>query len=509
MCKPYTERIFSNSFETVQREDRLANSIKSKTLHALLWSFIESAGLQGIQYIVGIVLARLLLPEQYGLLGMLTIFIAMAQTFLKSGFGNALIQKKNADHVDLCSVFYFNIIIGLVAAIVLCLGAPLIAAFYRQPILTPLMRVLSLIIVIESFGVIQHTLILKKIDFKTLAKRSFLAIIPSGIIGVTLAATGFGVWSLVAQQLSNSFFMTVILWWLNKWRPTAVFSLKSLREMFRFGSRILLSGLLDTIFRNLYFLMIGKLFSAAQLGFYTRARQLAEGPAQQLTFMVGRVTFPVFSIIQDDRVQLKKALQKAMTMLILVNFPLMIGGMVLASPLILALLTEKWSPCIPYFRLLCLLGLFFPLPWINMNVLYAIGRSDLALRVNLVQKVLIILNIIITWRWGIQAIICGQILVSIISYAFNVYYNGALVGYLIREQFLDLCRYLAASILMGGIVFALGWIPYYNLWILLVVQIVAGSIIYVIICRFFQFPAFMEFWQMGLNRIRSQELTKA
>ena len=223
----------------------MADSLRSKTIHALSWSFVESIGLQGVRFIIGIVLARLLFPEQFGLIGMLTIFMAVAQTFLDSGFGAALIQKREATQTDICSIFYFNIVVGLVAAGLLCLVAPWIAAFYNQPILTPLTRAMSLIIVINSFGLIQSTILTKEIDFKTQTKVSLIASVLSGIIGVTLAAAGFGVWSLVVQQISSAFFRTVFLWLLNSWRPALIFSLKSLREMFGFGSRLLASGLLE------------------------------------------------------------------------------------------------------------------------------------------------------------------------------------------------------------------------------------------------------------------------
>lgn len=484
------------------------DSLRSKTVNALLWSFLESFGLRVIEVVVGIILARLLLPEQFGLIGMVSIFLAVGQSFVKSGFGNALIQKQDANHVDICSVFYFNIVIALVAAIILCSVAPLVADFYKQPILVPLMRVMTLIIVIDSFGVIQNTLLAKRVDFKTLAKRSFLAAIPSGAIGVSLAYAGFGVWSLVFQQLCSSFCMTGFLWWLNKWRPSFDFSLKSLQAMFGFGSRVLLSGLLATIFYHLYSLVIGKLFSAAQLGFYTRARSLAELPSHHLTFMVGRVTFPVFSLMQKDRIRLKNALQKALITLMLVNFPLMIGAFVLARPLVLALLTEKWMPCIPYFRLLCVLGLIFPLNWVNMNALYAIGRSDLCLRVQIAQKTLTVIGLIFTWRWGIQAIIWGQIAVSIISYGINTYYNGAHIEYSIKDQWRDLCWCLTASLLMGVVVSIAGLVPFHSPWFQLLLGITVGVVTYIAICFYIRLPAFLELWQMGWNWFRRKELIR-
>jgi len=478
----------------------VADSLKSKTIHALCWSFLESAGLQGVRFVLGIVLARLLFPEQFGLIGMLWIFMAVAQTFLDSGFGAALIQKREVTPTDTCSIFYFNIVVGLAAAGLLCLIAPWIAAFYNQPILAPLMRALSLTIVINSFGLIQSTILDKQINLKTQTKISLIASILSGVIGVTLAAEGFGVWSLVVQEISKTFFRTFSLWLLNSWRPALIFSVKSLREMFGFGSRLLASGLLNQIFENIYLLVIGKLFSAADLGFFTRAKTFGELPSQTLSGMVGRVTFPVFSTIQDDPARLKRGLKKALTFLVLVNFPMMIGLAVIARPLVLVMLTEKWAACIPYLQLLCALGVLFPLHVINLNVLTALGRSDLFLRLEIIKKVLVVINIAVTWRWGISAMIYGMIALSVICYYLNSYYTGVLIGYSIREQLRDLSSYLIMAVLMGVAVYAAGLLPFPNHWSMLLVQIAVGVVIYVSLCRLFRPMAFMEVWQAGWNK---------
>jgi len=481
-------------------------SLKYKTLHALSWSFLESVGLQGVRFVTGIVLARLLFPEQFGLIWMLTIFMAVAQSFLDSGFGAALIQKREASPTDTCSIFYFNIVIGLAAAGLLCLVAPWIAAFYKQPTLTPLTRALSLTIVINSFGLIQNTILIKQINFKIQTKVSLIASGLSGIIAVTLAAKGFGVWSLVVQQISSTFFRTVFLWLLNAWRPALIFSLKSLREMFSFGSRMLASGLLDKIFNNIYLLVIGKLFSATDLGFFTRAWTMQQLPSETLSNMVERVTFPVFSTIQDDSARLKRGLKKALTMLVLVNFPMMIGLAVIARPLVLVLLTEKWAESIPYLQLFCLMGLLYPLHVINLNLLQALGRSDLFLRLEIIKKVLIVINIAVTWRWGISAIIYGMVAMSIISYYLNSYYSSVLIGYAIGEQLRDLFSYLIMAVLMGMAVYAAGLLPFPNQWSMLLVQIIIGIVIYVCLCWLFRLTAFMEIWKTSWNKIEKSVL---
>jgi O-antigen/teichoic acid export membrane protein len=477
------------------------DSLKNRTIRGLWWSFLETIGLQGVRFIIGIVLARLLFPEQFGLIGMLTIFMAVAQSFLDSGFGAALIQKRDATPTDVSSIFYFNIAVGILAAVLLCLAAPWIAAFYSQPILTPLTRALSLTIVINSFGLVQTTILTKQINFKTLTKVSLIASGLSGIIGIAMAIRGFGVWSLAAQQISGSFFQVVIVWFLNDWRPKPVFSIKSLREMFGFGSRMMASGLLNQIFSNIYLLVVGKLYSATDLGFFTRAMSLQQLPSHTLSGMVGKVTFPVFSSIQDDPVRLKRGLKKALTTLVLVNFPVMIGLAVISRPLVLVLLTEKWVASVPYLQLLSLAGATYSLHLINLNLLQALGRSDLFLRLEILKKLLTVVNILVTWRWGISAMIYGMIVLSVFAYYLNSYYTGVLIGYPIREQVRDLYPYLAISVCMGALVHGIGLVPFPNNWCLLITQIISGGILYASLCRLFRLPAFMEIWHVGWNKL--------
>jgi O-antigen/teichoic acid export membrane protein len=478
----------------------VADSLKSKTIDALSWSFVQSVVARSIQFVIGIVLARLLLPEQFGLIGMMMIFMAVAQSVMDSGFGAALIQKQQVTSTDLSSVFYFNIILGLFASVALCLIAPWVAAFYNQPILSQLMRAMSLSIVINSLSLVQTTILDKAVDFKTQTKVSLLANLSSGGIGIVLAAVGFGVWSLVVQQVSSALIRTISLWQFSSWRPSATFSFKSIGNMFGFGSRLMISWFLDQLFSNIYMVVIGKLFSATDLGFFSRAQSLQQLPSQTFAGVVDRVTFPVFATIQGDPVRLKKGLKKALIMLVLVNFPMMIGLSVIARPLIIVLLTEKWTECIPYFQVLCFSGLLFPLHAINLNFLRAIGRSDLFLRLEIIKKVLIVINIAITWRWGISAIIYGIIILSIISYYLNSYYTGLLIGYQLREQLLDLSPYLVFATLMGSILYLLGFIPFPNQWSLLLVQIILGIFIYGFLCRLFQPAVFTEIWRVGKER---------
>jgi O-antigen/teichoic acid export membrane protein len=487
----------------------VADPLKAKTLRALSWTFLEAVGLRGTQFIVGIILARLLSVDEFGLIAMLTFFMAMAQSLLDSGFGAALIQKRDATNVDKCSIFYFNIFVGIMAAGALCLAAPWIALFYGEPWLTPLARGMSLVVVINSFGLIQNTVLTRELNFKVMTKINLAASVVSGGVGILLAAMGFSVWSLVIQQVSDAFLKTLLLWLVNSWRPALTFSFSSLREMFGFGSRVLASGLLNTAFANIYLLTIGKLFTKSDLGFFSRAKRLQELPAHTLSWTVGRVTFPVFSSIQDDPARLKRGLRSVLTSLAFLNFPVMVGILVTARALVLSLLTEKWAPSIPYLQLLCLEGLLFPMNWFNMNVLYAIGRSDLCFRLEIVKKALIVISIAITWRWGIEAMICGQVLVSILSYCLNSHYNGVLIDYPVRQQLRDLLPYIVAPALMGLGVYFVGLAPVRNCWLLLLIQVITGVILYVGISSLLRLPQCVEIWRVGRSRWLSFRSNKA
>lgn len=472
-------------------------TLKSKTVKGLLWSSVERVGQQGVQFIVGIILARLLLVEDFGLIAMLTIFIAIAQSFIDSGFGSALIQKKNATFIDECSIFYFNIFVSLLGVLVLWISAPLIADFYDQPHLTILTRVLSLNLIINAFGLVQTNLLIKQIDFKTQLKASIIAAVVSGTIGIVMALKGFGVWSLVAQSLSNNIFRTMLLWVFSLWRPAPIFSFTSLIEMFAFGSRLLASGLLETIFSNIYLVVIGKLFSPVTLGFYSRAQGLQQLPVSNISGIVSRVTFPVFSSLQDDKPRLKRGVRKALTMLVMINFPMMVGIMIVAKPLVILLLTEKWLPCVPYLQLLCVVGMLYPLHVVNLNVLTAQGRSDLFFRLEILKKILVVIIIAVTYRWGIIAMIYGQILTSILAYFFNAYYTGKMVKYTISEQTKDLMPSLVLSVVMGLVVYSLKYTPITNQLTLLSVQVITGIMVYICFCFVFQVASFMEIIQNG------------
>lgn len=468
--------------------------LHARAFRGLAWSTLHQVSVQGVQLVVGIVLARLLLPAEFGLVAMLTIFTSLAQSFIDSGFGAALIQKPKLDQTDTSTVFYFSIVVAVALAGLLAVAAPAIAAFYHQPMLTPLTRVLALNLVVNSFGVVQTNLLTKHLEFRGQTLAAMAAAGVSGSVGVAMALYGFGVWSLVGQSLLSTAVRTILLWFVSDWRPARSFSFRALKGMFSFGSRLAAAGLIFTVIDNLHLLIIGKLFSATQLGLYTRARRLQETPTVGFTAIISRITFPAFSEIQDDDALLRLAVHKAVTTSVFINFPLMIGIAACAKPLVLLLLTEKWLPCVPYLQLLCLVGLSYPLHVINLNLVIAKGRSDLVLRLEVLKDALVLTGIAAGWPFGVTGLICAQIVVSLICFYLNSHYTGKLIGYAFLSQFRAIFPYLGVSVAMGFLVYASTLFPFEGPATLLIAQVVAGVAAYCAGCWLLKLSALTEVW---------------
>lgn len=468
-------------------------SLKKTTITSVIWSAIDLLGSQGIQFAISIVLARILLPEQFGLIAMLTIFFAIAQSLMDSGFGSALIQKKDASYLDECSVFYFNIFLGFISCIAIYLVAPLIADFYNQPSLELLAKFLSLNLIINSFALVQFTLLSKRLDFKSNAKISLVTTLISGCIGIYLALDGWGVWALAIQQVVSNICRTVLLWLVSSWRPAMIFSFTSIKQMFGYGSKMLLAGLLDTVFNNLYLIVIGRLFSPASLGYYTRAESLSSMISMNFTQIISRVMFPVFSSIQGDSKRMKRGVRKSIIISTYIIFPTMIGLASISEPLVLILFTEKWLPSVPYLQLLCLAGMLLPLQAFNLSVIKSSGRSDLYLLLEVLKKIMVVITIAITWRWGVIGIIYGRVVLSVLSYILNSYFTRYLINYPIEDQLKDIIPALLLALIMG---FVLYYMPVAilpaNVLLVLVLKIIIGVIAYILLSYLFKVPLFFE-----------------
>ena len=466
-------------------------SLKEKTVSGLLWSVIDSFANQGITFVVGIILARLLSPKEFGLIGMITIFIAISSSFINSGFGTALIRKQNCTEKDFSTVFYFNLAMGILFFWILFFSAPAISQFFNEPQLKLIIQILGIVLIIDSITIIQRTILTKRIDFKLQTKISIISSTISGIIGLSMAFNGFGVWSLVAKQISQQAANSILLWIWNRWRPLLIFSYDSFRELYSFGYKLLISGLIETIYRNIYYMIIGKYFSAQELGFYTRADQFQSLPSSNLQNIIGRVSYPVLAAIQDDIQRLRESYKKLIRSTMLISFVLMLGMAAVARPMIISLIGEKWEPSVIYLQMLCFVGMFYPLHALNLDMLQVQGRSDLYLRLEIIKKILAVPIIVIGIVWGIKAMILGMMVNTLIAYYLNSYWSGSYIGYSMSAQIKDIYPSLLLAIFTSSIVFSEGFIFNLPPLALLCIQLTTGILLTFGICEAIHFKDYL------------------
>ena len=413
------------------------DNLKSKTTNAGIWSALDKFIEQGIRFIIGLVVARLLFPADYGLIGMIAIFLAIPDVLVNSGFGAALIQKKSANETDFSTVFYFNIIVGLIVYIILFLSAPFIANFFNEPQLILITRVVGLTIIINSFAIIQRTRLTKNLNFKVQTKISFIAILPSGIIGILFAYNGYGVWAIVFQSLSNRILSTLFFWIFSKWRPKLVFNFQSLKSLFVFGSNMLVAGLLNSIFARIYTVVIGKFYDAESLGNYSRAKQFVTMPTSSITTILGNIAFPVFSTLQNDIDRLLIGFRKFVRIAAFINFPIMLGMMVVSEPLVKIILTDKWLQIVPYMQVICIGGLIAPLHTLCLNILKAKGDSNMFMKLDIVKNIFSTIVLFVVYRWGIMAIIYSNVVLAYFYLYLNFYFAGKKMNFTFGKLLLD------------------------------------------------------------------------
>jgi O-antigen/teichoic acid export membrane protein len=462
---------------------------------------LERSGVQGIQFVLSIVLARLLQPEEYGVVALLSIFIAIASVFVQSSFSTALIQKKKADNCDFSSVFFLSLFVAFSLYFLLYVSAPMIAGFYGNEIICPVIRVLAITLFFGAINSVQMASVSRTMQFKRYFLSSMGGIIGSGIISVVLAYKGYGVWSLVAQQLINNMLVTMILWFTVKWRPSLLFSLHKIRELFSFGWKLLVSALLDTIFRNLYGLVIGKLYDADRLGFFNRGQQFPAVIASSLDGSIQSVMLPALSSLQDDLASVKTLMRRSMMTSSYLLLPLMVGLASIAKPMVSVLLTDKWLPCVPFLQLACISYALYPIHTANLTAINAIGRSDVFLKLEVMKKIVTIILLIVSIPFGIYAMAIGQVISSIIATIINTYPNKKLLNYTYFEQIKDLLPPLVLSFVMGSCVYMVGFLPL-DTRMRLGVQIVLGAAIYIGFSWLFRLNSYMYLVQImrGLRK---------
>ena len=468
-------------------------------LSSLMWKLLERGGTQGIQFIIQIFLARLLSPNDYGVIALITVFIALANVFVQSGFSTALIQKQNADEKDFSSVFYISLLVAGILYIILFLTAPLIAKFYNIRELVNIIRILSLTLFLGAFNSIQNAVVARKMAFKNLFYSSFGAVIISGIIGIILAYKEFGVWTLVYQQLINQLLICLILWFTVKWRPQLLFSFQRVKELFSFGGKLLLSALIDTGYREMTNLIVGKIYTPAMLGYYNRGNQFPNLIVNNFNGSIQSVIFPVLASLQDDKTRVKEVMRRAIVTSSYIVFPAMVGLIVIAEPMVRLILTEKWLPCVPYLRLFCLSYALWPIHTANLQAINAIGRSDIFLKLEIIKKIVGVSIIIITSRVSPLMMALGTVFSGIISSFINSYPNKKLLNYSYFEQIKDILPSIVLSIIMGVITYSVIFLCLSDL-ITIVLQIIVGGIAYILLSYIVKLECFMYLLKMIKNR---------
>ena len=453
----------------------MGESLKNKAVKGVGWSFLDNIAGQGITFLVGLVLARILSPAEFGILGMITIFIAISNSIIDSGFSNALIRKTDAKEIDYNTVFFFNLALSTLLYTILFIASPAISRFFKEPQLVEITRVMGLLLFINALAIIQCTLLVKRVDFKTQTKVSIIASAGSAFVGIGMALMGYGVWSLVGQQLSRQFLNTLFLWVFNTWRPALEFSIQSFKELFGFGSKLLLSGLLNTLYNNIYYIIIGRFYSAAQLGQYTRAEQFNMIFSSNLTSVVQRVSYPVLSSIQNEPERLREAYRKVIKSTMLITFACMLGLAATAKPVILILIGEKWLVAVKYLQIISFSGMLYPLHAINLNILQVKGRSDLFLKLEIIKKGLAVGPICLGIFLGIEYMLLGSVINSFIAYYLNARYSQGMINYSVLEQVKDILPTFIVSLCVAAVMWSITLLEVNN-YLLLLIQCIVGTL---------------------------------
>lgn len=466
-------------------------SLKNKTIKGVGWSAADALLGQGVTFIVGLVLARLLSPDEYGLIGICLIFTTVLNGIVDSGFSNALIRKKKVTDEDYNTMFTTNMAISIVLYVLLFISAPLVSDFFHRIELTALVRVTGLILFLNALSITQVTILTKNIDFKTKTKASLVSAIISGVIGIAMAFMGYGVWSLVAQQLSKQLLYTLCLWVLSKWWPKFTFYKDSFKYMWGFGWKLLASGILNNVWNQLYQVVIGRCYTSSTLGHYTRANEYASIFSSNLTLIVQRVSYPVLAEIQDDKERMVQGYRKVIKITMFVTAVCMISLGAVSEPLIYTLIGTKWQEAATYLPLICISMSLYPLHAINLNILQVLGRSDIFLYLEILKKIVGIVPIVIGIFCGIYYMLLTSILTGVISLYLNTWYTGKTLNYSLWKQLRDIAPSYFTALVIALAVYFLKYLslPYY---VVLMLQIIVGLVACITISEIFKFDEYKE-----------------
>jgi len=486
----------------------MTESLKDKTVKGLGWSALDNAARYGMQFVIGIVLARLLSPDDYGLLGIIGIFTVVCTALVNGGFTTALIRKKDANEEDYNTAFICNLGMSLLLYAIVFLCAPLIAGFFGRVELTALVRVSSLGLIIGALGMVQQTRLTKRIDFKTQTKITIAATALSGIVGIGMALTDFGVWALVAQQLTSQVMTTMLLYIYNRWMPGLLFSMESFHDLFGFGWKMMLSGVLDSVWKESYQMVVGKVYTPGALGQYTRAKQFSSLFSSNLTAVIQRVTYPVLSNIQDDRQRMVSAYRRIIKVTMFVTATGMFFLAAIAEPMLYCLIGPKWHEASTYLPLICLNSTLYPLHAINLNMLQVQGRSDLFLGLEVVKKLIGLIPLAVCVFWGIMPMLYVNLVVGVVAYLLNSYYSGRLIGYNSWMQVKDIAPSCLVAAIVAVSVFFVKYLPV-SYWVILPSQMIMGAVIFMVLCQLTRNPEYIEMKTMlapYLRKVNSEQL---
>lgn len=480
------------------------SDLKQESIKGFKWSFIDNISKYSISFIVSIILARLLSPEEYGTIGIILIFTTIFSTLVDSGFSTALIRKKDADETDYNTIFTTNIIFSILLCAILIIGAPAVATFFGNEELIPLSRVMSLIIIINALSLIPKTLLTKSINFKTQAKVTATATIVSGVIGITMALLGFKVWSLVGLQIANAAISTVSLWFFSKWHPHLQFSIERFKELFDYSWKLMLIGITHSLWKEMYSVIISKFYNASSLGQFTRAKLFSDAFSSNLTKVVQRVTMPVLSKIQDNPELLKRSYIKVIRTTMFITFAALFGLAAISESMILTLLGDKWGEAAKFLPLICFLQMFYPLNVINLNLIALLGRSDTCLKLEIIGKCLLTPPLIIGIYYNIYSMLIGSIIASFICYLINAHHSGRLINYTIKAQIRDIMPSFLVMTAMALPVYA---IHYLNMspYVTLPVQLIFGAALLLFLCKTFKIKEYNTLRVIILSRKRKNQ----
>lgn len=476
-------------------------SIKKQAIKGFLWTFLEKFSSKFISFGVSIALARLILPEEFGLLGLVYLFVGVGTVLINSGLANSLIRTKNPNDEDYSTVFYYNLGLSFLIFTILFFSSPYISDFYKEDRLTLVIRLYSLTFIFDALGSIQKTILTINLDFKKQMMVTIPSLIMSSIVSVTLAYMGFGVWSLVWGAIVSSLFVALQYWFYSKWKPVLVFSKRKFKKHFLFGYKLTLAGIINIITNNIYYVIIGKFFTLKEVGYYQRAESLKDLPVSSLSMVLDKVTYPIFAKIQEDSSKLKNAYKQVMQMAVFIIAPTIAILIVIAKTLFISLFTEKWLEAAPYFQIIAVGSVLYPIQVYNVNILKIKNRTDLVFKIVLFTRVVSILLVLLVFKFGIYMLLWTQVFIAILFFIIYSYYSGRLINYSTLEQIKD----ILPSIILGGVMALMLYFVYLNISdlnniLILLISIVSGYFFYFIIAYFLKMPQIIFIKQLIKTR---------